>query len=279
MHKIQYFIVPDDIFSNAENWQYVMPIFMQIRFRTDFTGRCTTSPIRLLKACGYKYLGPNKSKQQLEKVTETLNYLVSEDFFYDPVDATTGEEITDFKNISPSTFFEVTINEDLCNTSVKGFCPIYPYLYEKLYKSYEKAAGVKLWRLLVIFCYFSKHVWKNWSFKYCMEDVELYKKQRFENPEYYGATISHICERLGSSFSRSTVEKAIEYLDKYEIVHRRKIGSILSDNGSLIPLGSVFVLDKFGWKDEIEGATVLCRLEREQYFTKQPISKEVKVTN
>lgn len=265
--KQSYFIVPDDILSDENNWLYILPIFAQIRLRTDFTGRCITAPVKLVQACGHKYHGRGKSKNHLEKTCEALNLLVQMDYFYDPVDAITGKQIDDFNDIAPTTFFEIHVNSEMCNVSAGGYCAIYPYLYEKLLAAYQNDSSVKLWRLMAVFCFISKHIWKRWEVNYDAANAVEYRKLRYENPEYYGATITHICEKL-PNISGPTIQKAIDYLDKHEIIHRRKIGSLVSSNGNTIQLGSVFVLDKDGWDSEIEGAAIQCRKNREEWFCK-----------
>lgn len=267
IQKHNYFIVPDDIFSDENNWQFVLPIFAQIRSRTDFTGRCITATAKLVQACGYKYHGPCKSQNHVEKTCEALNLLVQRDYFYDPVDAITGKPIENFHDISPLTFFEVHVNTEMCNVSAGGYCTIYPYLYDKLQAAYQNESSVKLWRLMAVFCFISKHIWKHWDINYDTSDIVTYRKLRYDNPEYYGSTITNMCEKL-PGMSRATIEKVIDYLDRHEIIHRRKIGSLVASNGNTIQLGSVFVLDKVGWDSEIEGAAIQCRKNREEWFCK-----------
>lgn len=265
--QIKFFTIPKCIFEDKNNWQYTLPIFARIRSRADITDRCTISKLQLLNACGYRYYTANKSAGHLNNIGNSLKILQDGDFIYDPVDAITGESITDYNAIKPSTFFEVYINSEMCDTYYGGFIPIYHTLYDKLYREFQTVSGIRFWRLFVVFCFFSMKVWKNWKFNYDITDTNKYLEARYNNPEFYGSTTTHICDELGCEISRTTIDRIIQFLDEHNIVHRRKIGSLSINPYTTLSLGSVYVLDKFGWESEIEGAAKKCRKDREDFFS------------
>lgn len=262
-----YFIVPHDIVNTLDKSTFILPVFMSIRYNTTIGGKCLTSQKVLLDNCGYKFNSKSTARGHMDSIRDALNYLLQEDYIYDPVDATTDKPITSFDDISPYKFFTFNINKDLCNSTYGGFSIIYVDLYEAILKAHKDNRTTSLWRILIVFTFISMRIWNRTDVNYVAATKEQAAAIRRSNPEFYGCSVQSMHKGISKIYqiSKSSLDKCICFLESNNIIHRKRLGNYICE-GITVNLGSVIVLDSDMWEAEISGAAEEYRKRRTDYL-------------